>query len=69
MSNQLRCKNKAYKENDTAPALKHGGASVMFLCASGTAGLEISRVSRHPGVKCCLQKAPFKPETVEAVFS
>lgn len=24
-------KNKAYKENNTAPALKHGGASVMFL--------------------------------------
>lgn len=72
MSHQLRCKNKAYKENNTAPALKHGGASVMFLLcfgASGTAGLEISRVSRHPGVKCSLQKAPFKPQTVEAVFS
>lgn len=37
--------------------------------ASGTAGLEISRVSRHPGVKRSLQKAPVKPQTVEAVFS
>lgn len=43
MSNQLRCKNEAYKENNTAPALKHGGDSVMFLLcfgASGTAGLK-----------------------------